>query len=109
MEKNNINISKRLFIYYARKVFRKTNISYPPKRTGTCAYQRVKYVSFMENFVQVLNGYFLIKAMRLMPHPEFSCFSKRFIGDVTVEMGFKKNRYLYLQLRQFAHLLQCSF
>ena len=32
------------------EIFRKTNISYPLKRTSTCAYQGVRNVSFSENF-----------------------------------------------------------
>ena len=31
-----------LFIYYVRKIFRKTNISYPLIRTHTCAHQGVR-------------------------------------------------------------------
>ena len=46
-------IYKELFIWYIRKIFRKTNISYPMMRTQTCAYQGVN-VSFSENFVNVL-------------------------------------------------------
>ena len=34
------------FIYYARKIFEKTNISYPVIPTRTCAYQDVRNVSF---------------------------------------------------------------
>ena len=40
-----------------RKIFRKTNISYPLIRTCTCAYQGIINVSFPENFVYVLNGW----------------------------------------------------
>ena len=36
-------------------MFQKTNISYPLKRIRTCAYQRVKNVSFSENFAYALN------------------------------------------------------
>ena len=45
-----------LFIQYVRKIFRKTNISYPLIRTRTCAYQWVRNVSFSENLAYVLNG-----------------------------------------------------
>ena len=38
----------------------KTNISYPLIRTRTCAYQRVRNVSFSENFGNVLNEWSLI-------------------------------------------------
>ena len=38
-----------------RKIFRKTNISYPLIRRRTFAYQRVRNVSFSENFVYVQN------------------------------------------------------
>ena len=36
--------------------FPKTNISYPPIRTRTCAYQGVRSIGFAENFAYVLNG-----------------------------------------------------
>ena len=49
------NDSKGLSIKYARKIFRKTNISNPLIRTRTCAYQGVRNVSFSENFTYVLN------------------------------------------------------
>ena len=42
-------------ISYVRKIFRKTNISYPLIRTRSCAYQEVRNVSFSENFAHVLN------------------------------------------------------
>ena len=35
---------------YVRKIFRKTNISYPLTRTRTCAYQEVRNVSFFGKF-----------------------------------------------------------
>ena len=38
------------------KIVRKTNISNPLTRTRRCAYQRVRSVSFSENFAYVLNG-----------------------------------------------------
>ena len=38
-----------------RKIFRKTNISYPLIRTCMCAYQGVRNVSFSENFADVHN------------------------------------------------------
>ena len=44
-------------IKYARKIFRKTNISNPLIRTRTCAYQEVRNVSFSENFAYVHNGW----------------------------------------------------
>ena len=37
----------------------KTSISDPSIRTRTCAYQRVKNISFSENFAYVLNGWTL--------------------------------------------------
>ena len=42
-------------ISYVRKIFRKTNISYPLIRTRSCAYQEVRNVNFSENFAHVLN------------------------------------------------------
>ena len=46
-------------IYYVRKIFRKTNISYPLIRTRTCTYQGVRNVSFSENFAYVVNEWSL--------------------------------------------------
>ena len=46
------NLYKGPSIKYERKVFRKTNISNPMVRT----HQRVRNVSFSENFAHVLNG-----------------------------------------------------
>ena len=40
----------RLPIYYVRKIFRKTNISYPLICTRSCTYQWVRNISFSENF-----------------------------------------------------------
>ena len=45
------------FSTYMRKIFRKTNISYPLIRTRTCAYQGLRNVSCSENFAHVLNGW----------------------------------------------------
>ena len=45
-------ISKRVFQENkARQIFRKTNISNPMIRTGTCAYQGVRNVRFSENLM----------------------------------------------------------
>ena len=43
------------FNTYIRKIFWKTNISYPLIRKRTCTYQGVRNVSFSENFMYVLN------------------------------------------------------
>ena len=45
---NQMKLVKGLLIYYVRKIFRKTNISFPVTRTPTCAYQGVRNVSFSE-------------------------------------------------------------
>ena len=42
-------------IKYVRKIFRKTDTSYPLIRTPTCAYHEVRSVSFSEDFAYVLN------------------------------------------------------
>ena len=42
-------------IYYVRKSFRKSNISYPLIRTRGYAYQGVRNVSFSEEFACILN------------------------------------------------------
>ena len=54
---------KRLGIIHLvrSKTFRKTKISYPIIRTPMCMYQRVRNVSFSENFAYVLNECSLIK------------------------------------------------
>ena len=44
-------------IYHLRKIFRKTNISYPLIGTRKCEYQGVRNLSSLENFAYVLNGY----------------------------------------------------
>ena len=51
--KDSVTHMQRLAVYvkgpsikYVRKIFRKTNISNPLKRTRTCAYQGVRNVSF---------------------------------------------------------------
>ena len=49
------------FISYVRKIFRKTNLSYPLVRTPVCAYQEVRNVSFSENFANVINEWYLSK------------------------------------------------
>ena len=46
---------KGSFIYYVRKLFRKSNISYPLIRTRMCAYQGVGNVTFSENFAYIPN------------------------------------------------------
>ena len=52
-------------IKYVRKIFRKTNISKPLIRTGTCAYQGVRNVIFSENFAYILNGWTLNAIIRI--------------------------------------------
>ena len=46
-------------IKYIRKIFQKFNVSYFLIGTVTCAYQRVRAVSFSEDFSYVLNGWTL--------------------------------------------------
>ena len=48
-------VNMRSSIKYVRKIFRKTNISYPLIRTRRCAYQGVGNVSYSENFAYVLH------------------------------------------------------
>ena len=52
-------------IKYVRKIFRKTNISNPLKRTPTYAYQGVRNVSFSENFAYALNGWLFVRVLLL--------------------------------------------
>ena len=47
----------RFSIQFWRKIFRKSNIAYRMTRRRKHAYQRVRNVSFLENFVCVLNGW----------------------------------------------------
>ena len=44
-------LSSGSFSYYVRKIFRKSNISYPLIRLRTGVYQGVKIVNSSENFV----------------------------------------------------------
>ena len=50
----------RSFIYYVRKIFRKTNIINTLIHTRTCAYQWVRNVSLSENFANVTNEWSLL-------------------------------------------------
>ena len=52
-------------IKYARKIFRKTNISNPLIHTHTYAYQGIRNVSFSENFVYVLNVWPLLLLVKI--------------------------------------------
>ena len=58
-KKNFRSLDKGSLIYYVRKIFRKTNISYTLIRTHLCAYQGVRNVSFSENFANVINEWSL--------------------------------------------------
>ena len=53
-----LKLRKGSSIKYVRKIFQKTNISNPLIRIRTCAYQGVINISFLENFVYVLNEWF---------------------------------------------------
>ena len=55
------------FIWEARKISRKTNISYSLIRTRTCVYQGVRNVSFSENFAYQLNEWSLYKNKNSSP------------------------------------------
>ena len=46
---------KGSFIQYVRTILRNTNIFYSLINTSTCAYQKVRDVSFSENFANLLN------------------------------------------------------
>ena len=52
-------ISKVSFIQYVRRIFRKTNISYPLIRIRTCACKGVRNIIFFENFAYILNRCFV--------------------------------------------------
>ena len=49
------------FIQYVRRIFRKTDSSYPLIRTCTCACQGVRNISFSESLARVLN----VRSLRL--------------------------------------------
>ena len=51
--------TKGSFIYYARKIFRKTSISYPLLRPRASAYQGVKNASFLGGFVYIVTRWSL--------------------------------------------------
>ena len=59
---------RRSFIYYVRKIFQKTNISYPLISTRTCVYQGVRNVSFSKNFANVFNEWSLINHCQNYTH-----------------------------------------
>ena len=60
-------------IKYVRKIFRKTNIFNPLIRTRTRAYQRVKIVSFSDNFAHVINGWPLTEFLFHFSNKNSSC------------------------------------
>ena len=64
---------KESFISYVRKIFLKTNISYLVIRKRTCAYQGVRNVSFLENFVYVLNEWSQTQTKSQLIQPSYSC------------------------------------
>ena len=55
LEKKRVIAKKGSFIYYKRRILRKTNISYTLIRARACAYQSVRNTNFAENFVKVRN------------------------------------------------------
>ena len=64
---NNFELAKGSCIHYVHKIFRKTNIPPPlplplplPLTFLTCAYQRVRKVSFLENIAYLLNEWWMI-------------------------------------------------
>ena len=88
-------------IYYVHKIFRKTNISYPLLRTGTCAYQWVRNVGFSKNFVYVLNEWSL--TIDLTIHNEASyVFVTQSLETVTVNCNWSKNKPIHLCYGIFA-------
>ena len=56
-------INRGSSIYCVRKIFRKTNIFYPPTRIRMCTYQGLRNVSFSENFECVVNRLSLVKIL----------------------------------------------
>ena len=97
------------FIYFVRKIFRKSNISYPLVRTRTCAYQRVRNVSFSESFANVINewslGYYTdsnVHPYNLneewdsddgepLPRPGFAVYGR--MAEKTESVAFRKKFY----------------
>ena len=51
-------LGQGLFIYHVLKIFRKTNISYLLILRHTFEYQGLRQISFSENFLYVLNGWY---------------------------------------------------
>ena len=54
-KKKRVIAKKGSFIYYKRRILRKTNISYTLIRARACAYQSVRNTNLAENFVKVRN------------------------------------------------------
>ena len=50
-------------IRYVRKIFWRTNMSYPLIYARTCAYQGVKNICFLRNFAYVLNERSTVKTI----------------------------------------------
>ena len=90
-------------IWYVRKIFRKTNVSYLLIRTPTCAYQGVRNVSFSKNFAYVLNGW---------PHTSYLPFLL-WLSPLTHLQSFLLKFSLYSELAEqvwhfHARIVQCN-
>ena len=124
-----LNVLLEYSFKYVRKIFRKTNISYPLICTRTYAYQGVKNVSFSENFAYVLNGWplgslffrltylFLLVQLSRRDRSTYErniffhtiCTFAVMTHYVTEESFFKKNSAILLNITPGIWILQPSF
>ena len=95
------------FIYYVRKIFRNTNISYHLIRTRTCAYQGVRNVSFSENFANVTNEWspgsltMLSACLTMLRNTNYD-FRRRSCWNFTI--GESKSKQKFISLKHFSSL-----
>ena len=91
------------FVYCVRKIFRKTNISYPLINTRACAYQGVRNVCFPENFENVLKECSLFMCVG---NSVQRCWFKREYGSSSEDISRKYDFLSVLVLITFWH---CCF
>ena len=93
---------------YVRKIFPKTNISNPLIRTRTCAYQKVRNVSFSENFTYVLNGWPQMKSkeinLNIDLNTQIQWLNYSIIQKVTnlfIWLALQKNHAMFIHCKSY--------
>ena len=89
-----LKTSKGSFIWYVRKIFRKTDISYPLIRMRICAYQGVRNNTFYENFAYVLNDW-----------SQSSSISQFLKIAIRIELNFNSSGKLLCNYKQWTKIL----